>query len=262
MTRISVQDFVAKYNGTSVDFDKKYGAQCVDLFNYYNSEVVGAPMIGTPVTMGARDLYEADQKARNENYKKLPANSAKQVGDVLVYGEPHGRAVEGGKLKFYGHVNIYIGDGKVIQQNAKWNQKTTVDPVFDGGLLGILRPLRFIGENSPAPAPAPASAGNKHKIAKGDTFWALEENRGWEHGTLQRLNPGLDPKKLSIGSEINVPGAPAAPQSPAETYYNIVSGDNFWDLEDAWQLPHGTLQRLNPDADALRLQVGQRIRRS
>ncbi len=48
----------------------------------------------------------------------------------------------------------------------------------------------------------------------------------------------------------------------AETRYTIRNGDTFWGLENAWRLPHGTLQRLNPTVVATRLQVGQKIRRS
>lgn len=262
MTLISVQSFVEKYKNKSVDFDKKFGAQCVDLFNFYNSEVVGAPFIGTPKTMGARDLYEVDSKTRKEYYKRLSANSQLQIGDVLVYGAPQGRYVDDGVTKFLGHVNIYIGNGQVIQQNAKWSQKTTVDPVFKNGLIGILRPLRFIGQNSPQDVRQTTSNQNKHVIKKGDTFWGLEEEHGWTHGTLQQLNPGLDPKSLKIGSEIVIPGEPAAAASAPKTYYTIQEGDTFWGLEDAWGLAHGTLQQLNPGQNPRTLQIGQRIRRS
>jgi len=44
-----------------------------------------------------------------------------------------------------------------------------------------------------------------YTIKKGDTFWDLEEKHGWKHGTLQKLNPGVDPKKLQIGQKIKVP---------------------------------------------------------
>lgn len=259
---ISVQAFAEKYNGKSVDFDKKYGSQCVDLFNYYNSEVVEGDFIGTPRTMGARDLYEVDSPARAKTYKKLPADSQLQVGDVLVYGEPHGRYVEGARTLFLGHVAIFIGDGRIIQQNGKVSQKTTIDPVFYSGLLGILRPLRFIGQNSPQDVPLAGQNQNKHTIKSGDTFWGLEEANGWTHGTLQQLNPGLDAKKLQIGAEIITPAGPAPAPSAAETYYQIRAGDTLWALEDAWQIPHGRLQELNPGIEPRELQIGQRIRRS
>lgn len=257
---ISVDEFVKKYDGKAVDFDKKYGAQCVDLFNFYNSEVVGAPWIGTPVTGGARDLYEVDSPARAQYYKKLGADSQLQAGDVEVFADPHGRYIENGRQYFLGHVRIYIGNGKYIEQNGKVSKSTAITDKKLIGLLGILRPLRFIGENSPHDVPSTTTTKNKHTIQKGDTFWGLEESRGWSHGILQSLNPSLDPKKLSVGSEINIPGEKKEEPKSEERYYTIKSGDTFWDLENGWQQPHGTLQRLNPALDPRKLGIGQRIR--
>jgi len=259
---ISVQAFAEKYNGKSIDFDKAYGAQCVDLFNFYNQEVVGGEWFGTPKTGGARDLYEVNSEVRNKYYKKLATDSQLAIGDVLVFGPPHGRYIENGKQYFFGHVTIYLGNGRVIQQNGRIAQKTTIDPVFKGGLLGILRPLKFVGENSPQKEEPHTSNKNKHTIKSGDTFWGLEKRNNWPHGTLQKLNPGLDPKTLSVGSSIIVPGKSDAKPHTDATYYTIRSGDTFWGLEDAWQLPHGRLQQLNPSINPRELAIGSRIRRS
>lgn len=259
---ISVQQFVEKYRGKSIDFDKAYGAQCVDLFNFYNKEVVGAPWIGTPKTGGARDLFEVPAANKDKHYKALGANSQLQIGDVLVFGEPYGRVVENGAVKFYGHVTIYIGNAQIIQQNGRIAQRTTVDPLFKKGMIGVLRPLRFSTQTSPQESPDNAQNKNKHIIKKGDTFWGIEESKGLPHGTLQTLNPGIDPRSLAIGQEIILPSRPSATINTAETYYTIKEGDTFWALENAWQLPHGTLQRLNPTSDPRNLQIGQRIRRS
>lgn len=43
-----------------------------------------------------------------------------------------------------------------------------------------------------------------YTIKSGDTFWALEDKFGLPHGTLERLNPGVNPNDLKIGSVINV----------------------------------------------------------
>lgn len=257
---LSIQQFVDKYNNTAVDFDKKFGAQCVDLFNFYNSEVVGAPWIGTPATAGARDLYEVDNPERAKFYKKLAADSQLQPGDVQVAGEPNGRYVENGVQKFLGHVRIYIGDGQFIEQNGKIAQKTAITNAKLTGVLGVLRPLRFIGENSPQNVPNDQQNKNKHKIEPGDTFWGIEERLSIPHGTLQQLNPGLDAKKLPIGGFITLPGEPAPAASATEEYYTVKSGDTYWGLEDAWQLPHGTLQQLNPTIPAKAIPIGARIR--
>lgn len=261
MTRISIDAFVNKYLGKSVDYDKAYGIQCVDLFNYYNSEVVGAPWIGTPKTGGARDLFEVSSPARNENYKTLLTGASLQAGDVLVYGEPHGRAVVNGKLIYYGHVNIYLGDNTVLEQNGKKGPVTAKYPLFKNGLIGVLRPFRFITQNSPPAVSPQPSDENKHIIKKGDTFWGLEEMYNIPHGTLQEINPGIDPRALTIGRSILL-RRPSAPQpSPEPATYTIRAGDTFWALERTWGLPTGRLSQLNPGIDPRKLGVGQRIRR-
>lgn len=259
---ISVEEFAAKYDGKAVDFDKKYGAQCVDLFNYYNKEVVGAPWIGTPATGGARDLYEVASPARQEYYKLIGPDEVVQAGDVEVAGAPNGRYVEGGKTVFLGHVRIALGGGRYIEQNGKVSQSTAITTAKLSGKLGVLRPLKFIGQNSPQNVEPPTQNKNKHTISQGETFWGIEELKGWPHGTLQKLNPELDPKRLGIGQQINVPDEPVAAPSAAETYYTIQQGDTFYGLEDAWQLPHGTLQQLNPGVNPRTLQIGSKIRRS
>ncbi len=259
---ISVQEFVKQYDGTSVDFDKHYGAQCVDLFNFYNRDVVGAPRIGTPITGGARDLWENAAGTPTNYYRRVSATEQFRVGDVLVYGEPYGRYIDGGRQRFYGHVVIYVGNDHVIEQNGKVSQKTVVREAYRSGLIGILRPLRFEPKIAPESAPEQPQNKNKHLIASGDTFWGLEERYTIPHGTLQKLNPQLDPRRLAIGSEIVISGEPAPQPSTNETYYKIARGDTFWGLENAWQIPHGTLQQLNPGINPRELQIGQRIRRS
>lgn len=262
MTKLSLQQFVDKYNGLSVDFDGVYGYQCVDLFNYYNQDVVGAPWIGTPVTGGARDLFEVDSAARRAYYDALPASTKLQEGDVLVYGEPHGRAIVNGTQIFYGHVNILINDSEVIEQRGRKGEVVSVDPLFTNGLLGILRPRSF--ETTPiAPdVPEQTQNKNKHTIVGGDTFWGLEEQNGWAHGTLQALNPNMIATELQIGDEMIIPGEEKKSDATAETYYTIIGGDTFWGLEDAWGFTHGTLTNLNPDLNPRTLQIGQSIRRS
>jgi LysM repeat protein len=262
MTKMTVAQFVKEYEGQTWDFDGAYGVQCVDLFNYYNQEVVGAPRIGTPVTNGARDLFEVDSAARRAYYDVVSPSADLIVGDVLVYGEPHGRAVINGKQIFYGHVAIFIGDNNVIESNARKGIYTSVDPVFKNGLLGILRPREFAVNSVPQNVPDQTQNKNKHIIASGDTFWGLEDVYNWEHGTLQNLNPTINPRSLAIGSEIIIPGQEQTVQQPDTTYYTIVGGDTFWDLENAWNLEHGELEILNPGQDPRTLQIGQRIRRS
>ena len=56
---MKIDEFVKKYNGVKVDFDKVYGAQCVDLFRQYAKEGLGIPEHTGPCSSsgGAKDLF-------------------------------------------------------------------------------------------------------------------------------------------------------------------------------------------------------------
>lgn len=258
MSQQTFDQFVNQRDGGAWDFDGKYGAQCVDLFNYYNRDVIGAGFIATPVTGGARDLWEVGNPIVDQNYVKMVPTTTLQKGDVIVFGPGYGTITENGKTTDYGHVTIYIGDNKIIQQNKGFNMKTTIDKAYTNGALGILRPKMFAGATQSTPTPAPS--GDTYTIKSGDTFWQLEKNWGLPTGELTNLNPGVDPKKLQIGQVVRVKGAPATQPAAQPASYNIKAGDTLWDLENAWQLPHGRLQELNPGIVPRQLQIGQEIR--
>jgi hypothetical protein len=74
-----VDAFVAKYNNKFVDYDGAYGAQCVDLFNFYNRDVVGAGFVRVDY---AYQLYAA---APSSKYEKLPASATPRKGDVAIW---------------------------------------------------------------------------------------------------------------------------------------------------------------------------------
>lgn len=48
---------------------------------------------------------------------------------------------------------------------------------------------------------------NTYHIEDGDTLWDLENKWHLHHGTLERLNPKVDPNRLQVGQKINVPDA-------------------------------------------------------
>ena len=42
--------------------------------------------------------------------------------------------------------------------------------------------------------------------------------------------------------------------------YEVKEGDNFWDLENKWNMEHGTLSELNKDLSPKELKIGQEIK--
>lgn len=124
----AVDGFVNQWNGKNADYDGQYGAQCVDLFNFYNRDVVKAPRVAVGT---AAQLYGA---APSSHYEKLPATAAPRKGDVAVWGTnwPHTSA---------GHVAIVLADQggsmSVLTQNPG---ATKIASMTKSYLTGFLRP--------------------------------------------------------------------------------------------------------------------------
>lgn len=83
---MTLDEFVKKYNGKKVDFDGRFGCQCVDLFRQYCKDVLNIPHTGGVV--GASELYtkygvmEKEKKYFERiEFKGLPPKS----GDVAIF---------------------------------------------------------------------------------------------------------------------------------------------------------------------------------
>lgn len=158
-----------------------------------------------------------------------------------------------------------VSEGQNIGGSGKTGLTTGYHLHLQTEIDGIaVDPERVINNPGIVPSvnqPSPQSGGSL-VVKPGNTFWGLEEANGWPHGTLQQLNPQIDPKQLKIGQTINIPQKTTPPEAPQATFYDIKAGDTLWALENAWRIPHGSLQQLNPGIDPRKLRVGQRIRRS
>ena len=260
--KISLSDFVTAYDGKSIDYDGIFPGECVDLVNKYADDVIGARPFSTPLTGGASDIWNIAGSADSSKFTRVSMPAIPIIGDVVVYGEPYGRHIENGKQLFWGHVVIYIGNDRILEQNSRKYHTTTISPYSPKYAIGIIRPRDMQPHDDAQDVPHPTTKTNTYKIKPGDTFWDLEDTLNITHGTLQTLNPELDPRNLQIGEEIKINGQSDIALQKNTTYYTIKPGDTFWDLEDAWQLPHGRLQELNPADDPRELQIGQRIKRS
>lgn len=121
------------------DFDGWYGAQCVDLFNFYNKGFVGGGF--TSGVAGAKDIW--GNPNMNRNYVAVGRNQRAQMGDVVVYGSSWG----GG----YGHVGIVVSDQggtlKVLNANATSAGSkglTVISTLSKNGMLGYYRPRKLM----------------------------------------------------------------------------------------------------------------------
>ena len=135
--KMSLKEFVQKYNGKGVDYDKMYGYQCVDLFRQYCAEVLNIEHTGG--VNGAKDLFlDYFKMPKEQKYfmlvdeKKSPKYTA---GDVLVWNST--------KTNQYGHVAILLsemsGDLLVFEQDGLKQDGAKIVLRTKENLLGALR---------------------------------------------------------------------------------------------------------------------------
>lgn len=88
---MTLKRFIVNNIGKKVDFDNKFGFQCVDLYRQYCKDVLGIPQ--TPAVEGAKDIWE------NHGSLKQSKDSF-AVGDILIYDST--------PTNKYGHVCILV----------------------------------------------------------------------------------------------------------------------------------------------------------
>jgi LysM repeat protein len=71
----------------------------------------------------------------------------------------------------------------------------------------------FVETPEPSVAPLPtegpvgteAPAGQRYKVKKGDTMWAIAQEFGVSLAALKAANPDVDPQKMAIGTILVIP---------------------------------------------------------
>jgi hypothetical protein len=125
-----VDAFVAKWNGKYADYDLVYGAQCFDLFNFYNRDVVHAARASGMYAYQIWDTYDRSK------YTRVAAGSTPRKGDVAVWSSSYPNGSGGA-----GHVAIVLGTSgsgfTALTQNPGATHITTFSKAY---LRGFLRP--------------------------------------------------------------------------------------------------------------------------
>lgn len=177
----SVDAFVNQWNGKFAKFDNVYGAQCVDLFDFYNRDVAGAP------SRGFGNAYTIYDDASASYYSKHLAGSGYTPvkGDVAIWAS--NKPYSGGA----GHVAIVLGvvnssTINVLSQNRGYNDgpptpgltyDKDVNPtetinMSTSYLRGYLHPLNLASGGGGSTPPAPPSA-----VSPGGTIVNQASNR-------------------------------------------------------------------------------------
>jgi len=85
--------FFTKYNGRFIDYDGKYGFQCVDLIRQKIKEVDGwDAYVALPTRENAKDIFNNFPDGGNKYFQKIknrPDNMPKK-GDIVFWGYPLG----------------------------------------------------------------------------------------------------------------------------------------------------------------------------
>jgi len=151
---MTLNEFIKKYDGKTVDFDKAYGGQCQDLFNQYCVEVWGIPnpIQQFPVASAYQNFGYAKN---NPNFTAIPNDptAVPMAGDVIIWNQGVG---------IHGHVGIFVeGDVmnfKAFEQNWNGVQKCRlVNHPYDH-VTGWFRPKRNTPEVAPVYTPEPVVA--------------------------------------------------------------------------------------------------------
>lgn len=134
-------DFVNRVLGQSIDIDKAYGPQCVDLFNYFNY-LYNDDYINCSPSGYAKSI--AQNKANNgilKYYKEVPINQMVK-GTVVIWGNC--------KYAPLSHVGFIIsdnGDGtfQCLAQNAP-KPYVTISKAYYDGIIGCFTPNQIINQ--------------------------------------------------------------------------------------------------------------------
>lgn len=128
----------------------------------------------------------------------------------------------------------------------------------------------------PAPVPAVVAAAapsaGSYAVADRDTLWSVAKRLGVSPEALAAANPGIDPRRMSIGQRLAVPAGvepaqlakaqerptpSAAPALAAGRTHTVAEGDNFWSVARQHGVSVAALTEANPGVDPTRLRIGQ-----
>lgn len=134
---MTLKEFVQKYAGSKIDYDKAYGATCVDVFRQYCTDVLQIEHTGG--VNGAKDLWLDYFKMPKEQKYFMLVDEKKRPkykeGDTLVWDST--------KTNQYGHVAILLaemsGDVLVFEQNGFKQDGAKIVLRTKENLLGALR---------------------------------------------------------------------------------------------------------------------------
>lgn len=128
---MTLNEFIAKYDGKGIDFDGHFGAQCVDLYRQYVKEVLGFPQ--SPPVAGAKDIWDTYLPDYYKRVENTPYG-VPEAGDIVIFSSGT-----------YGHVSIFL-EGNTsrftsFDQNYPSGTLCHKQGHTYSGVIGWLKPL-------------------------------------------------------------------------------------------------------------------------
>lgn|SRR3990167_8427424 len=162
---LTPSQFIKKWNGKYADYDSWYGAQCVDIVQYWIKNLGYAPVYGN-----AKDIYYNAPDRNFLKYKKTLTNTPKP-GDIVVWGGPPAD-------RRWGHTDIFVKGNlfwfQGFDQNWPPNSPAHLENHSYRGILGILRPRKLVASKpKPKPAPKPPTSAVYYTVKSGDTLGVI-----------------------------------------------------------------------------------------
>ncbi len=104
-----------------------------------------------------------------------------------------------------------------------------------------------------------------HRVRAGESFYSIGQIYRIPMQEIEKVNPGIDPKRLQVGQRLNIP-APSevhstvgARESSRETIYVIRAGDTFDSISKLFHRPVSEIISANSYLNPHGLKIGQKI---
>jgi membrane-bound lytic murein transglycosylase D len=113
---------------------------------------------------------------------------------------------------------------------------------------------------SAAPTRASSTAGARtHRVARGETMDVIARRYGVSVTALRSANSGVDPRRMSIGQTLRVPGGGTATAQASPRFHQVRRGENLSVIANRHGVTVRQIQAWN-GMRGTRIQAGQRLR--
>lgn len=198
--------FRNQYLNKKVDFDGWYGAQCVDLVQFYNRDVAGGKFIGGA---NAKDMYGFQPE--KYNWVRNTPSGVPPQGAVIVYDKSRG----GG----YGHIAIVDSANtsvvNILSQNMPYGSGSILVQTNYSGVIGWGIPKNQVA----TPTPAPSNPGGTAQATSVANVRS-QPHTGAPLAGSQKLQPGQTFQYSAIVDGQNVSGN--------NKWYRSTKGNYIW----------------------------------